>query len=691
MRENVKRLLRLPRRAAGLAWRFGKRAVASLRYRIPFAVREVRNAIVVSRNDLAADLVASGSDLRRFVAERRRTPRHYVEASRGEIEALRASAPARAAETLRQAERVLGHEFDLLGSGSFRPVDPDRPAKANGYAPIDWTLDPVRNARFRNDVPYKDWKLFEMRPPNGDIKFPWELARAQHLPLLGQAWLLSRDSRFAVEIFDQIDDFAEANPVGVGVNWTCTMDVAIRAANWAIALALVGDCDVVPDVRRQTAYAHLFEQGRFAFQNLENLYEVTSNHFLSNVVGLHVLAAEFAGTPQAKAWDAFCRKALEEEIVVQVNPDGSDYESSVPYHRLVTELFLASARLAQFQGRPLSAGYNVKLGTMLDFLRGVQRPDGLMPVIGDADDGRFHIFTDYGLWNRQDARHLYAPAALTLGRADLLALAGEAGRWEAIWWGFSLAEAKVGSAAAPDEAKLYADIGVAVARRGGSYLAVTNGRVGTKGFGNHKHNELLGFEWHVAGAPVVIDAGSYVYTSDFDARNGFRSTAAHNTLAIDGAEQNDFKPEWLFRMFETAEPEHLLFEAGERVVYEGRHKGFLRTPAQAEHRRRFTFDPALDALEIVDRVEGASTAAHRLSWRFLLAPGVAVEPREGHVLLAPPNGARLRFDHPPELKPAVVDAWASPSYGVREPTRALDLATDAPVDGRPWRFSFRRA
>ena len=32
---------------------------------------------------------------------------------------------------------------------------------------------------------------------------------------------------------------------------------------------------------------------------------------------------------------------------VQVLPDGADYESSVPYHRLVAELFLAGDRLAQ--------------------------------------------------------------------------------------------------------------------------------------------------------------------------------------------------------------------------------------------------------------------------------------------------------------------------------------------------------
>ena len=59
------------------------------------------------------------------------------------------------------------------------------------------------------------------------------------------------------------------------------------------------------------------------------------------------------------------------------------------------------------------------------------------------------------------------------------------------------------------------------------------------------------------GVPVIVDPGSYVYTSDPDARNLFRSTRSHNTISVDGEEQNEFRPDWLFRMFEKANPEHL--------------------------------------------------------------------------------------------------------------------------------------
>ena len=162
----------------------------------------------------------------------------------------------------------------------------------------------------------------------------------------------------------------------------------------------------------------LYDHAEFIFSNPENKYEVTSNHFLSNVVGLHVLAAAFTDIGEGARWDAWCRQALETEIDVQVHEEGADFESSVPYHRLVTELFMASARLARQQGRPLSAHYEDKLVRMVEFSLATARPDGLMPVIGDCDDGRFHIFTYVEGWNPQDARHLLAPAAVLLNRPE---------------------------------------------------------------------------------------------------------------------------------------------------------------------------------------------------------------------------------------------------------------------------------
>src|SRR6185369_12571970 len=142
----------------------------------------------------------------------------------------------------------------------------------------------------------------------------------------------------------------------IGVNWTCTMDVGLRAVSWAIGLDLVRTCAALDDEFWTRAHTALFDHGVFIRNNLENTYEVTSNHFLSNLLGLQYVAAVFADLAQGAHWSSFARSAIEHEIDVQVLPDGADYESSIPYHRLVTELFLGAVRLADHQGTPMAGG-----------------------------------------------------------------------------------------------------------------------------------------------------------------------------------------------------------------------------------------------------------------------------------------------------------------------------------------------
>jgi hypothetical protein len=605
------------------------------------------------------------------------------------LERLRQAHPAEAAATVQAAETILKHEFSLLGSGPFVPVDPGRAAVAvpdrSAYVPIDWYLDPVRALRFPTGVPYKAWKLYEMRPGNADVKYPWELARCQHFIPLGQAYRLSGDERFAREIADEIDDFVEANPVGIGVNWTCTMDIALRAVSWAIGLELVHDSRALGRERWTRLYAALFEHGVFIRGNLENNYEVTSNHFLSNVVGLWFLAAVFPDLPAGAEWNAFARGSLEQEIDVQVLPDGADFESSIPYHRLVAELFLGSARLAEYQGAPLSAHYLSRVRDMAEYLAAVTRPDGLMPQVGDADDGRLHVLEGWGI-SPQDGRHLLAAAGAMFDNPAWSALAAPQGDWEAAWWGFDARPAATTIAPPESSSRLFADAGVAIMRAGGHYLLVTNGIVGTKGFGNHKHNDQLSFEFHPDGVPLIVDPGSCVYTSDADARNRFRGTGYHSTLFIDGVEQNETNPEWLFRLFESAKAEHVSFEdSAERVEYVGRHHGYERLPDVVTHERRFRLDKRSGALEIVDRLMGSGD--HELRWRFHLAPGVEAEASDERTCRLSTAARRWMLRYPPGLEIGIVPAAYSPSYGVTQPCLAVQLSTRLALhDSSEWAF-----
>lgn len=618
--------------------------------------------------------------------------RLYGHLSPARLDRLAGRDPQRVTATIERAEQFLAHRFQHLGSEVYEPVDPDRPTRPDGYRPIDWAFDPTSSQRFPVGFPFREWTA--ARTPEGaDIKLPWELARGQHWVTLAQAYLLTGREEFATEVVDQWLDFVEANPVGVGIQWVCTMDVAIRAANAAIAWSMVREAfaDDEHTADRLRGVEALFDHAVFIRGHLEDHYEVTSNHFLSNVVGLQFVAEFFRGLPVAIRWDAFARERIAEEIGKQILPDGADFESSVPYHRLVTELFLASAELARRCEVPYSAEFEATLERAVDFLAAVERPDGLMPQIGDADDGRFHIFSDHGAASPQVGRHLLGPAGVHFGNDEWLKRSGSLGEWEAAWWGFEFpSRRRAPSTGRPaDRVGHFPDAGLTVDRRHDAYLLISNGRVGTRGFGNHKHNDSLSFEAHFQGRPFIVDPGSGAYTGAPEWRNRMRSVASHNTLQVGDVEPNEFKPEWLFRMFETSWAQHLEYRStDEETLYVGRHGGYARCEPGVWFERGFLFRPREGVLLIRDRVRGSG--AHSLRWHFHLAPGVEGSTESDGIFLRA-DDVTMQLVAPPSARVTIAASGYSPSYGVERPSRSVRLEDEfssSMESTQDWTFAF---
>src|SRR5207237_1215388 len=115
------------------------------------------------------------------------------------------------------------------------------------------------------------------------------------------------------------------------------------------------------------------------------------------------------------------------------------------------------------------------------------------------------------------------------------------------------------------------------------------------------------------------------------------------------------------------------------VEYRGRHTGYARLPEPVVHDRTFTWSFPTRMLRITDVFEARGT--HRLRWHFHFAPGVSVEagaPGQFDIVA----GSRLRMTAPLGLRATIAAAWYSPSYGVRHPTVALDLESEAGVDSK---------
>jgi hypothetical protein len=488
-----------------------------------------------------------------------------------------------------RVEALLAHRFDLLGSG---PTDlgPE----------IDWSADFKTGRRW----PLHHSSLLRVSYGDGsDVKVPWELSRFQHLPLLAATGNLD-------EVGAQLESWIEANPVEMGVNWTTTMDVAIRAANWVAALSLAAE-----QASREPWFERTLESvllhGRFIRSHLE-WSEARGNHYLSDVVGLLPVAALFFGSREGRDWAQWAAGELVAEMEHQVRADGSAHEASTSYHRLVTELFVCGTQAADaLVPGSIPDWYRERLDLMLAFVRDYTPPDRLAPQVGDADDGRFLPLGDYGA-DPRDHRHLF----------------DQAGR---------LPEQAAASAAYPEG-------GYFVLRNGSLYAIVRCGDVGRYGHGGHGHNDQLSFELADAQGPLVVDPGTFVYTPDPAERNRFRSTAFHATLRVGGAEQNELRTDDLFSMTDRARAEVLSWDA---ASFEGRHHGF----PGATHTRRVELGER--ELRIRDTV--TSSELQELEWTFPLAPGA-----EARVEV---SAEGLEFRPEP--------GWYSRSYGLREPTTFL--------------------
>jgi hypothetical protein len=519
------------------------------------------------------------------------------------------------AQLLAVAERIAAHQFDLLGSG---PTDLG--------AQIDWLRDFKSG---RTWPPHHISKLVISYPDDSDIKVPWELSRFQHLPLLAAAYRLTGERRWIEEIGAQLEGWIAQNPPEFGPNWACTMDVAIRAANWIATLVLVADA-VELEPWQRPALASLLLHGRFIRSHLE-WAPVRGNHYLSDIVGLLSVAALFSRGREGRRWARFAARELADEMRHQVRADGCDHEASIPYHRLVAELFVCGTQAAQaLVADALSAEHRARLGSMLAFVADYTRPDGLAPQVGDADDGRYLPLGDYGRADPRSHLHLFAQAHRRYVPGAAHAAYPDGGYW--------------------------------IMRGGDLYVLL---RCGDVGVGSHAHNDALAFELAIGAQPLIVDPGSYLYTADPVERDRFRSTAFHSTLTIDGGEQNPISPQTLFAMEDRRQAQALVWDADPaRPSFIGRHRGYESLPEPATHTRRIELDVARRSLQIIDTV--ASTGPHELTWTFPLAPCEATA-----------SGARanarfagdltLEIDAP-EVELSVEDGWIAPSYGRRIPT-----------------------
>ncbi len=297
------------------------------------------------------------------------------------------------------------------------------------YECIDWNRDIRSGYRFSSDKWSHDSSA-EGNLEGVDVKIPWELSRMHHLPQMALFALQEAVSKekTILEIQAQLLDFYMVCPPNIGINWSCPMDIGIRAANMLMAYNFLILLDTENNVSKafKAIFAEMIEaHGSFLYHHLEYGDSVTSNHYLANIAGLLFISVFMEKNEQTKTWMKLAIQELNREVDKQFFDEGSNFEGSDSYHRLSTEMLVYSIALIdglpkeikdqiqsyqpnQRHDSPYFESNAFKTGDLIhisirekiyraaQFTQSILKENGEIPQIGDNDSGRFFRFSPVG-------------------------------------------------------------------------------------------------------------------------------------------------------------------------------------------------------------------------------------------------------------------------------------------------------
>lgn len=555
-----------------------------------------------------------------------------------------------------KADSVLAGRFDLLGHKGLSFGDP-----------IDWHREPLAGRR----APLVHWSRLDPLDSAtvGDSKVVWELNRHQWLVWLGLAYVLTNDERYTRCFIDRLRHWKRENPVGLGINWTSSLELALRIVAWCWALALFRESASLTSEFVEEVSDSVDAQARHVERYLSRYFS-PNTHLTGEGLGLLYAGIAFPQLPRAARWRRLGAMVLNDELQRQILDDGVYFEQSACYQRYTVEIGLHFLVLAARNDIDVPAGVRERVERALEVFLFWQRPDSSMPHIGDTDGGSL-----LALWPRvaDDYRGVFAVAAAIYRRNDFAWAAGGMAP-EVVWMlGRAGAETFESLELAPPvgpASRAFPLGGYVVMRsswdREAHHLIFDVGPLGCRISGGHGHADLLSIQCVAFGEPYLVDPGTYSYAEPFW-RAALRGTAAHSALLVDG--QGQAKPVGLFK-WDARPSAKLVAWSPDRTweIAEGEHHAYEHLADPVRIRRRVVFVERRYWV-VVDELEGEGE--HRVEARFQLAP-MPVE--LGHDLWVRARGSRgrgmlLRTFADLPLGTAIHEGdperggWSCPDYG----------------------------
>lgn len=323
--------------------------------------------------------------------------------------------------------------------------------------------------------------------PNHTPLWNYNLHYFEYLFPLVRTYKVTGDRQYLAKVKDMIQAWIWQNPrQNNGVGWA-SYPIALRLTNW---LAVYGHLEQEfnkDDEFHKVFIASTWEQYDCLAHHLER--DLLGNHYYEDLKAL-ILCALFFNDKRIlkKALDEFHKQCRE-----QILPDGMHFELSPMYHKLIFEDLMRVAVALR--------GADKKDDEIESYLQ------SMLDVAYSLEEGldRIPLFNDCG--------HNVAKSLDAL-----------------------CAAAKVYFNLIPNFKSKLPDSGYYIFKWSDWKMIVDAGQPGPMYLPGHAHCDAMSFELFKAGKPVIVNCGTYAYQCDI--RAFFRSTAAHNTVQVEGVEQS---------------------------------------------------------------------------------------------------------------------------------------------------------
>ncbi len=310
----------------------------------------------------------------------------------------------------------------------------------------------------------------------------------EYLFPLVKKWKETGEKKYLDKTEEIITGWVDSNPVGSNPAWA-SYSTALRIVNW---ISYYGYASAAMTERFRAKFlSSLHQQFVYLSSHLEK--DILGNHFFEDLKSLVIAALFFKD-------DTVLEKALSEfrtECKEEILPDGMHFELSPMYHKIIFEGMLKVAAALRGVGRK-DAEIEIFLQPMLDvtysFENGLER----VPLFNDGGNN---------VAKSLDALLVAAKEGFGINPRFKSRLESS---------GFYIFEKCIGT-------HMWK-------------LVVDAGQPGPKYIPGHTHCDAMSYELFCDGKPIVVNCGTYAYQCK--ERSFFRSTAAHNTVMVEGIEQS---------------------------------------------------------------------------------------------------------------------------------------------------------